>query len=167
MSVPHILGLEEIGVKWHKDYPNGLIDIGLNCELFHGTKAKSHGGDTAKAYLNNTRKSCIYGHIHRNELVWHTFYVHGKPHYRFAASPGTFALVGGKTPAVKDDCNWQNGMLRVTYDPTGEFINVEPIAITNGRMFMDGELFVGNFDMEELCDVTGHDYLVGQRRLVA
>jgi hypothetical protein len=58
-------------------------------------------------------------------------------------------------------------MLRVTYDPDGDFINVEPIAITDGKMFMDGELFVGDFDMEELCDVTGHDYLVGQRRLVA
>lgn len=167
ISVPHILGLEEIGVKWHKDYPNGLVNLGTNCELFHGTKAKSHGGDTAKAYLTNTRKSCIYGHIHRNELVWYTFYVHGVPQYRFAASPGTFALVGGKTPAVKDENNWQNGMLRVIYDPEGDFINVEPISIINGKMFMDGEMFEGNFDMEELCDVTGHDYLVGQRRILA
>lgn len=167
MSVPFMLGLEDIDVNWLEGYPDGIVELGTSCEVFHGTKAKSEGGDTARAYLNDGQKSCIYGHIHRNETVWKTVYTHGTPRFKFAASPGTWAIVGGRLPGVKKRTNQQNGMLRVTYDPNGDFINVEPIAITDGRMFMDGELFAGNFDMDELCDVTGHDYLFGQRRLVA
>lgn len=167
MSIPFLLGLEDIGVEWLEGYPDGIVELGLGCEAFHGTKAKSEGGDTAKAYLNDGQKSCIYGHIHRNEVCWKTVYSHGQPRYKFAASPGTWAVVGGRLPGVKKRTNQQNGMLLLSYDPNGYDINPLNYPIIEGEMFFDGYKLTGNFDMEELCDVTGHDYLVGTRRLVA
>jgi hypothetical protein len=167
MSIPFLLGLEDIGVEWLEGYPDGIVELGLGCEAFHGTKAKSEGGDTAKAYLNDGQKSCIYGHIHRNEICWKTVYNHGVPRYKFAASPGTWAIVGGRLPGVKKRTNQQNGMLLLSYDPNGYDINPLNYPIIEGEMFFDGYKLTGNFDMEELCDVTGHDYLVGQRQLVA
>lgn len=167
MSIPFLLGLEDIDVEWLEGYPDGIVELGLGCEAFHGTKAKSEGGDTAKAYLNDGQKSCIYGHIHRNEVVWKTTYQHGIPRYKFAASPGTFAIVGGRLPGVKKRTNQQNGMLLLSYDPNGYDINPLNYPIIEGEMFFDGYKLTGNFDMEELCDITGHDYLVGQRRLVS
>jgi hypothetical protein len=160
-SIPTLLGLDKIDVNYLGDYPDGDLWLGKGCRVHHGTKAKSFGGETAKSYLRDCDYSVIYGHLHKNEIAWFTSHVQGDIKYRFASSPGTFAAIGGRIPAVNKTHNWQNGMMVITYDPDGYDINPELIPIINGEMIYQGEKFVGNFPLDELCDDTGHDYYVG------
>jgi hypothetical protein len=153
-SLPGLLNLERLNVNYIGDYPHAHLTIGKSCEVIHGIKVKSKGGETAKSYLHDYPCSVIYGHIHRCEKVWRTIYFGDSVRYIFAASPGTFATVGGETPAVNKRSDWQNGLMKLTYDPEHDRYDPKLVHIINGTAIDDGVEYQGNYDMEELQHST-------------
>ena len=158
VSIPALMGLEKLRINYLDNYPEGSLWLGEGCEIIHGGKVKSNGGDTAKAYLRDCDRNIIYGHIHRFELAYRTTHIRDEVVTRFAASPGTFSLLGGLTPSVHRRSDWQNGLMLSTYDPDSTDFDPGMIPINDGVCLYKGEKLYGDFPLEELIEDLGFNY---------
>jgi hypothetical protein len=142
MSVPHLLGLDALGVTFHNGYPDGEVYLNPWIRCIHGTIVKQQGGETSKAILNQSMQThTICGHIHRSEVAYKTFHTHdGRIVTRFAASPGTLGRLDGVIPAHTQRNNWQQGVLLCHYHPTQDLHSLEPINIYRGECVYRGQM---------------------------
>mgnify|MGYP000421397882 CR=1 FL=1 len=54
MSIPSLLGLEGMGVKWWGNYPKDEVWLTPKLRCRHGNTAKKGGGTTSKSILKDT-----------------------------------------------------------------------------------------------------------------
>lgn len=147
-SLPHLLRLDELNVRYEGGYPAGEYWLNENLRCFHGDRATT--GSTAQRYLNaNHHTSVIYGHIHRIELSYHTNHTSRGPARNAAFSPGCLCRVDGGVPSVKGGAtpneepvkyweNWQQGIGFAWYKDSGEF------SLLSVPIFDDWAVFMGN-----------------------
>lgn len=137
LSVPYLLGLQELGIHYHGDYPDGQVWLTDTLVCEHGDIAKNRSGSTSQAYLQRSH-STIVGHIHRHELLYYTEWGRKGADIRFAGSPGTLARVDGAVPAQSDRNNWQQSvwLVHLHADKTPA---VEAIEIRSGRCNFRGQ----------------------------
>ena len=143
MSIPNLLRLDELGVKYIDAYPAGVHWINDKLRAIHGNKVRSNGS-TASAYTNEMpHTSVIFGHIHRQEIQSKTTYDKSGSIKSMAISPGCLCRVDGAVPGVNGSTdssgrpvtyweNWQQGVAIVWSKPEGDF-HVEMIHIDNGK----------------------------------
>lgn len=151
LSIPYLLRLDDIGVKYMGAYPAGRIQIteGGNgvtpLWAIHGEKL-----DVVKV-AKSERQSFVQGHIHRIALHTETFEYRGNPETVVAFSPGCLCRIDGPVPSTKSGEdehgrpfkrweNWQQGMAVVTEEEDG-FWHVEVIPIHQGRASWRGQTY--------------------------
>jgi hypothetical protein len=151
LSVPFLLRMDETQIDYKPGYPAGAVWINERLRVIHGDKVRS-GGSTAHAYLNTSKTSVIYGHIHRREWAERSREDFDGPKTILAATPGCLARVDGVVPSTKGGLDldgrplpvvedWQQGLAVVTYQPgDGEFW-YEQIPIHSGRAWWRGKLY--------------------------
>jgi hypothetical protein len=132
LSVPHLLRLDELGVRYIGGYPAGTLWINDRLKCVHGDKVRS-SGSTAKAVVDDERVSTIFGHVHRIETHYRTANVHGGGRTRLAHTPGCLCRIDGAVPSVHGSTtldgrpveryeDWQQGLTVVHYqDGDGPF----------------------------------------------
>ena len=151
MSIPYLLRLDEIGVKYIDAYPAGAHWITSRLRAVHGNKVRSNGS-TAAAYTNDAPHiSTIFGHVHRLEMQSKTVFDRDGEIRSVAVSPGCLCRVDGAVPGVNGSThidgkpakiteNWQQGVAIVTVEPDEKFF-VELVQIDNGVAWFRGQRF--------------------------
>ena len=145
LSIPFILRLGELGIKYYSGYPENAYLVSGRAKITHGKVAKS-ATSTVAGLARNGRMSDFPGHTHRVEVaaVTQEDIRRGKLVGKFvvAASFGTLADIRGRLPGTNSAVdhhgkpltkiqNWQNAMGYVElYRATGEVAAVEPILIS-------------------------------------
>lgn len=149
-SLDRLLGLKELGVRFHPDYPDGHLWLNDNLRVSHGEKARGESGDTMKAILRDARYSELVGHLHHYEAACKTTHPrYGAVTYQ-AFCPGTLARIDGRVPAATSRVNWQQGFAIVDFEPGNGLFKIEHVPIHNGVAIFDGRIFRGYFDPQRL-----------------
>ena len=151
LSIPYLCRFDEYGITYLPGYPASSYWINEKIKVIHGDKVRS-GGSTAHAYLNNSKCSVIYGHIHRREWAERSRDDFDGAKTILAATPGTLARCDGSVPSTKGGLDldgrplpivedWQQGIGVVTYEPGDGRFWYEQIAIHNGEALFRGTLY--------------------------
>lgn len=152
LSLPFLLRLDELGIKYVDGYPAGEYWINDNLKCIHGVKVRSNGS-TAMAVVADERVSTIFGHVHRMELQYKTVNTRHGFKTRLAFTPGTLARIDGAVPStnggidewgrpVKRYENWQQGIGVVNYEVGEGDFHVHGVHIHNGKAMYAGKLYV-------------------------
>jgi len=142
LSVPNLLGLESLGIKWHGGYPNNRVWLNNSLAVEHGNAVSSIPGGTSQKVLNdNGDYSVIFGHVHRYEVASKTIRSRSGQRTIVSACPGFLGKVDTSVPGHKETQNWNQGVFVVTYDRNDFEIKHYPIFdggvfFHNGRRYM-------------------------------
>lgn len=154
LSVPSLLGLDDLDIEYIGDYPDGKVWLNDNLVCYHGDKVSSVEGKTAGKIVKNARESDICGHSHRAEMASKTVYPKKGPRSYFTFVLGTFALLGGDMPASSKENNWQNSFAVVNYQEGNGFFQVYPVLIFDGKAIWNGKVYEGETRLEDLKEDT-------------
>lgn len=113
LSVPHLLGLDELGITYHSGYPYANVWLNDNIQCEHGIACSTNPGSSSNKNLKALNHSLIQGHIHNVELLWKTVEGRDGPNYKIAASPGTLARVETGFVPGAGRRSWQQGLLLI------------------------------------------------------
>lgn len=151
LSVPYLCRFNDYGINYVAGYPAGQVWINQRLKVIHGNKVRSNGS-TAHAYLNDSKVSVIYGHIHRREWCEKTRQDWDGAKTVMAASPGTLARCDGAVPSTKGGIDldgrpltivedWQQGLGVVTYEEGDGQFWYEQVPIHNTSAFFRGKVY--------------------------
>ena len=151
LSVPYLCRFNDYGVNYVAGYPAGQVWINQRLKVIHGNKVRSNGS-TAHAYLNYSKVSVIYGHIHRREWAERSREDWDGAKTIMAASPGTLARCDGAVPSTKGGMDldgrpmtivedWQQGLAVVSYEDGEGAFWYEQIPIHNKTAFFRGKVY--------------------------
>lgn len=144
MSIPHLLGLEGLGVEYIGPYPQGEYWINDNLKAVHGDVVRQGSGATVASCLKDLQVSVIFGHIHRIEQACKLLWDSRGAKCIQAVSPGTIArLDPGVVPSNKARQNWQNGFASVEYEPGDGAFNIDVVPIIQGSCIYKGKVWTG------------------------
>lgn len=149
LSVPFLLGLDDLGVEYVSGYPAGCYWINDRLACIHGHKVRSTGS-TAAAVVDDERVSVIFGHVHRIEQSMRTRRVRSGYRTSQAASPGCLCRIDGAVPSTKGSTdplgrpieaaeNWQQGVAVVSYEEGDGPFGLELVPIFDGVALFRGE----------------------------
>ena len=148
LSIPSLLRLDDLGIKYVGGYPANLTWINERLACVHGEKVRSNGS-TAAAVVDDERVSVIFGHVHRIEQKYKTRRTYEGARFSFAATPGCLCRVDGAVPSTKGSSDpfgnaisrpedWQQGCSVVTFvEGDGPFA-YEQVFINEGRALFRG-----------------------------
>ena len=139
LSLPHLLGLDSLGIEYIGGYPDAAVWLNERVALEHGDNSRLQVGD----YVT------ICGHYHRREWVSKTRWGATGPVAAESFCPGMLGRLD-RLPGKKQRQNWQQGFALVDYDPTGTAYQITPVPIEDGRAIWNGQLFEGRDCVEEL-----------------
>lgn len=144
LSVPSLLRLEELGIKYVTGYPANVTYLNDNLALMHGTKIGSGGRTGASMVVEDERVSVINGHTHRIETAYRTRATRNSPKFSVAHSPGCLCRIDGAVPSANNRGsgrngqprlhweNWQQGLAVVRFEPGDGRFHIESVPIFNG-----------------------------------
>jgi hypothetical protein len=146
MSLPSLLRLDELGVKYVGAYPAGATYINDSLACIHG---RFHGARAMQQNLDRERVSIIQGHTHHVQREGRTRNMRGQPHVTAAYSPGCLCRIDGAVPGrgtgidafgrpVRSWQDWQQGMAIVRYDDRDQH-HYEQIDIIEGWAYFGGQ----------------------------
>lgn len=153
LSIPFLLRLDDLRVKYVGGYPAGRYQIARgNNRLtplyaIHGERL-----DVAKV-AKEERQSFVQGHIHRIAMHSYTFEVRDEPETVIAFSPGCLCRIDGAVPSTRSGTDesgyplrrfeaWQQGLAVVTEVEDGHW-NAEIIPIFDGKAVFRGKTYTG------------------------
>lgn len=110
LTLPHLLGLDEMGIAYVGPYGASLLLDGV--EYTHGSMHSTWGGATAAKYLQRYDRSIVFGHSHKSEIAYRRW-PSGK--VTFAMCPGTLARCDGTVPGAPRP-DWTQGV-GIVYGP--------------------------------------------------
>jgi predicted phosphodiesterase len=139
MSVPNLLRLDELAVRYVGGYPAGSYWLNERIKCIHGSTVRSNGS-TAKAVVDEERVSVIFGHIHRIETHYKTSETYSGGRVRLAHTPGCLCRIDGAVPSTKSSTdlsgrpvthheNWQQGLTVVSYGEGDKPFSLESVFI--------------------------------------
>ena len=132
LSLPHLLGLESLGIEYIAGYPDAVVWLNERVGLEHGQDSKLTPGD----YVT------VCGHYHRREWVSKTRWTAKGPIAGEAFCPGMMGKIDG-LPGRTNRQNWQLGIAMIDYDPDGTAYEITAIPIDRGQAIWDRYLFTG------------------------
>lgn len=154
LSPERLLALDALGVEWVGGYPDDEDWLTDELRLMHGDVARNAPGATARAVVEGSDVSTIFGHIHRKERVSRTVFVRGRPRTTTAYCPGCVCRIDGAVPGKSKRQNWQQGLAVVTFAEEG--FSIDDVEIREGRALWDGRVLVARERVEDLRrDVVG------------
>jgi hypothetical protein len=148
LSLPHLTHMDKYGVTYLPGYPANVHWLNDRLRVIHGNRVKSNGS-TAHLYLNDSKVSTIYGHVHRREWAEKTRQDRDGAKTILAASGGCLALRDGAVPStnggmdldgrpIESAENWQAGFIVVTYQEGDAPFSIEMVAIHDNRALFRG-----------------------------
>lgn len=100
MSIPFLLRLEELNIKYIDGYPAGSYYLNDRLKFIHGDKTGKRG-TVANKVVSSEKVSTITGHTHGLEMVYHTVDTQRGPRTRFGATMGCLCRIDGGVPSTK------------------------------------------------------------------
>ena len=142
LSVPNLLRLDELGVRYHDGYPAGSTKVATGTDELTPLYAIHERGLDVVKTAKQSRQSFVQGHIHRVSTHTETFEVDGRPIIVGVYSPGCLCRIDGAVPSTKGAKtsrrhvtrweSWQQGVAIVTEFENGEWV-YEQVPIHRGR----------------------------------
>lgn len=148
LSVDRLMAFHKLGVEYITGYPDNKYWLNKNVLVRHGDVVRAGPGDTAKAVVNKTTYTTIFGHIHRRELVSRRIQSREGDVIQTAFCPGCACHVDGRVPGSKSDDQWQQGIAVIEHTDDAE--TILPIPIENGRAIYKGQLLTANERDDEI-----------------
>jgi hypothetical protein len=154
LSIANLCRFDEYNIVSIEAYPDGEYWANDYLRFEHGSIVSGAPGATSAKYLSDAKVSTIFGHTHRQELVYGR--VRGRDGSRpiFAGTPGTTARIDGVLPSGqtgitsagkqsgKKTEKWQQGIFVVWFQDGGDQkAVVEPVLIEEGTAFYAGQIF--------------------------
>ena len=150
LSIPFLLRLEELNVKYVGSYPAGRIKLaeahGEQTPLYalHGEKLDM------KKQATSERQSTIQGHTHHVSMHCETYEIDGQPQQVQSWSLGCLCRIDGAVPSTKGGTDefgrpykrqesWQHAVAVLSETEDGWWL--EPIMIHEGKAFYRGKSF--------------------------
>ncbi len=131
VSIPHLFGLRELGVKY-LGWDANHTEHGVLFE--HGSIVRVKAGYTAQAMIDRRGMSGIVGHTHRLSLITRTQFGHNK----FWIENGCLCDLN-PTPRYANMPDWTNGFSVIT------FVNGKPypqiVPIFNNSFYYNGKRY--------------------------
>ncbi len=158
LSVENLLGLEDLGVRYHKPYPEAHLWLNDNLRVSHGEVARKGSGDTVKEMLREARNSEITAHSHRLELMAKTVHPRKGPRVYLAYNVGTLARLDiGAVPAAGSRQNWHQGFATGWYEESGGHLHeIYLHAIYGGKMMYQGRVLQARKHLDQMAaEATG------------
>lgn len=144
LSVQRLLALHQLQIEWIGDYPDGEAPLNNRVWLGHGENHSAVPGASARAMMNGSTMTLIFGHIHRNELTSQTYW---RPHRYEVKSfcPGCLCHLDGRVEGRRKKQNWQQGIAVVEYVAEGTDYRIDaiPIDYEEGRALWRGHVYQG------------------------
>jgi len=157
VSIPALLGLSRMGVKYVGDYPKGRVKLNKHVVLKHGDVARGASGGTAKAVLDKAAHTTGFGHIHRFEHLTKTYWDGEDYRYIQSFSTGCLCKIDGTVPGSKVDADWQQGFSVMNYCENGDH-HLEEYPIEGGRVFYKGKIYEEENYVGDLMNQTGFNF---------
>lgn len=161
LSVKSLLGLNQLGIKYHGDYPNGEIWLNDNVRGSHGSIVRQGSGDSVKAIINDARCTELVGHTHRAEAIYKTVFPRKGAVTYGAVSFGTISRIDGHVPANKKKNNWQQACGMVHYELGNGLFNTTLQLINNGQTVYNGKIYTYRNRVKEIGEACGYDFAKG------
>jgi metallophosphoesterase superfamily enzyme len=139
LSTERLLALHELKVDYIKGYPDNVRWINKNVMVRHGDVVRAGAGDSAKAVINKTTYTTIFGHIHRREYVSRRIKSRDGDIIQHAICPGCACQIDGRVPGSTSEQQWQQGLAVVEY--TDAIENIIPISVDEGVAIYDGKIY--------------------------
>jgi hypothetical protein len=154
LSVPYLLRLDEIGVKYIEGYPGGEYYINDHLKCIHG-KRTGKRGTIARSVIEDERVSTITGHNHHIEIAYKTIHKRDSLYTPFAAILGCLCRIDGVVPSVHTTLSsngkpiryyedWQQAVGVVYYYDDDPNMHIEAVKIHEGRALFNGKEFISN-----------------------
>lgn len=139
LSLPHLLGLEQLGIEYIGGYPDAVVWLNNLVGLEHGENSKLTAGD----YVT------VCGHYHRREWVSKTRWGAKGAEIGEAFCPGLLGQID-KLPGRTNRQNWQQGFAIIDYDPRGTTYQIIPVIIDGGKAIWNGHLYTGKSRLKDI-----------------
>lgn len=149
MSIPRLLNLDALDIEWVGDYPDGEVWLNDGLRCVHGDKARSVPGGSARAILDASEVSVLFGHIHRAESLTRTRHTRNGSSIIKAVCPGCGCRLDGEVPGHTLSQNWSQG-LAVAYYDDGVYSSIHSIDVKDGKLVYGGKQYFSLLDMDEL-----------------
>jgi hypothetical protein len=132
---PKLLGLDEIGWEWVPTAEQTRTEVLPGLITKHGTVVRKWSGMSARGEWERYSTSGLSGHVHRLGVFYH----------RDRNGSHCWTETGclcNLDPEYVMDPSWQQGLVVITWGPSGDRWNVEPIYVQDGRAVWRGREFV-------------------------
>ena len=149
MSIPRLLNLDALDIEWIGDYPDGELWLNDGLKCVHGDKARAVPGGSARAILDASDVSVIFGHIHRAESLTRTRHTRKGASIIRAMCPGCGCRLDGEVPGHTLSQNWSHGLGIAHYD-SGSYNSVELVDVKYGTLIYGGKQYFSLLDMDTL-----------------
>lgn len=141
LSVPFLTRMDEWGGQFLPGYPASRYYINERLRVIHGHFVSKNA--TAMKYLDESKHSTLFGHVHRREWLERTRDSAEGAQTVLAASFGCLCRIDGMVPSTRQGVDldgvpitsyedWQQGFGLVHYQPGDGAFSLEPIAIHEG-----------------------------------
>ena len=147
MSIPRLLNLDALDITWIGGYPDGMVWLNRGLRCIHGDKSRSVPGGTARAILEASEVSVIFGHIHRAESLTRTRHTRDGSRIIRAVCPGFGGRLDGTIPGHRLAQNWNQGLSLAYYDDD-VYNSIDSIDVQDGRAIYAGKLYESNLNMD-------------------
>lgn len=131
MSIPRLLSLDSLDITWVGGYPGNEVWLNDYLRCVHGDRARGNPVDTARAFVQDSNVSTVFGHIHRIERASKKVVERGGTRTITALSPGCLCRIDGTVPGSTNGQNWSQGYATILYREDG-FHSIQEFEIENG-----------------------------------
>lgn len=155
MSIPFLMGFENLGIRFIGGYENEESKFwdGDICYL-HGNRVNKNSGGTAMNMLREKNYSTVMGHIHRIEIATKSVRVsENETKILFSFCPGCACHTDGRVPGSNPDANWQNG-IGVIHKKDGITFLPIAVAVINGKAVFNGEVYTARSEENILQNIV-------------
>lgn len=117
MSVPYLLRLDELDVRYEDAYPSAADWDNKDTRNIHGTRANSQGSTTSQYIKEIPSINTWAAHTHRTEITYKTTIgSYGRANESYSANPGCLCRTDGAVPSVKGAIHSDGKSARVVED---------------------------------------------------
>lgn len=155
VSVPFLLRLNELKIKFIDGYPRNRAWITRRLQLRHAGKLSSKPGGTAGNSLQGASCSSLHGHSHRLESAHYTRHPQDGPSIIGSYNVGTLSRLDGRVPSNAAEENQQQGFAVVDHARAGDDFQVYLVNIIDGTCIFEGRRFEAETetaDFKEDCN---------------
>lgn len=152
LSIPNLLCLEELGVKYVPGYPICRVELAPNLVAIHGKKLK------LKQVITDEKVCAVQGHTHHAGVEYYQYRSDkATRQQRWVASPGCLCRTDGAVPGVNHAIDprshqpidhpqdWQQGLGIIEYHEDGSTTPIyEHAPIEGGVLRWRGREFTGS-----------------------